>query len=103
MDETEHITLYLELIEWFTTPAITPFEFSQSYVNMYLDDMRLYDETPFSEDTYDILHDLFVEADAYCKPSIRAEVSSCIDEEELLEAAREASAALEHRLQELDD
>ncbi|MDS0260817.1 colicin immunity domain-containing protein [Haloarcula sp. S1CR25-12] len=82
MTNDEYVRTYLNLIERFTNGELTAREFSNRYIDIYLDD----DKAP-NEEVFRILDYLFAEADAYCEPELRDEVRGSIDEEQLTEAA----------------
>ncbi len=96
--EQEIIHEYTALINKYINGEMSASDFSLQYIEKFKND-----DDPISDDTYWILQHLFAEADAYCEPEIREDVRDAIGEEELTEAAREASVQLEQRLAKLDN
>lgn len=93
MSERDVLERYLELIETFTSGETSASDFSLAY----LDEFKT-EEGGLSEQTFWILHDLFAACDMYCEdPALRGELD--LDEDELLDAAREAEARIEERLE----
>jgi len=90
--ENELVNKYYNLIEEYLAGKMTPSEFSERYLTEFKNE-----DQPMGDETFQILQNLFSEADAYCEPEIRDEVSDAIDESELMEAAREALRKLEQQ------
>lgn len=96
-DTTEHeiVGEYMDLLETHLGGDVDASQFSRDYLEKFKSDDR-----SMSDETFWILQNLFVEADAYCEPEIREDVSDGIGDAELTEAAREALAKLEQRSEE---
>lgn len=82
------------MIEEFTDGGLSAEEFSEKYVDTFLDE-----ESEFSEETYQVLQTLFGEAEVYC-PDPHLRDYRDVDEDELMEAAIEAAERLEQRMDE---
>lgn len=89
MTGEDYIQKYLDLIEKFTGGDLSASEFSNRYIDLYLDDEKAPNEAVFRSLDY-----LFAEADAYCEPELRDEVRGSIDEEQLTEAAVKTAGEL---------
>ena len=96
MNEQEIIQKYRDIVQRYTDEEVSATEFSLQYLDVFKNE-----ESGLSEKTYQILQNMFAEADAYCEdPELRGEWE--IGEEELREAALETTAALEQRLEEIE-
>jgi len=87
--ENELVNKYRGLIENYVTGKMTASEFSERYLTEFKNE-----DQSMNEDTFCLLQNLFSEADAYCEPEIREDVSDAINETELMEAARETLTKL---------
>lgn len=88
MSDDEIIQKYTRLIDEFIDGDTTAADFSIEFMDEFIEE-----ESDMSEDTYQILQNMFAEADAYCEnPELRDERD--LDEDELMEVALETSSKL---------
>lgn len=78
------IDKYILLITQFVAGDVTEVQFETSYLRMFKSESMV-----LSEESYDVLNELFICVDAYCSdPHLRDEED--LDDLELLESAKEA-------------
>ncbi len=75
---------YILLLSQFVTGEITASKFGTQYLELFKNETE-----SFSEDTYDVLNNLFSDADAYCEdPSLRDDED--LNDDELLASVKKA-------------
>ncbi|MDS0474449.1 colicin immunity domain-containing protein [Natrinema sp. 1APR25-10V2] len=98
MTEQPVLSKYQEMIRGYLEGEISAPEFSLNYLQEFKGETMT-----MSDNTYDILQDLFRKADAYCEdPELREKTSDGIGEAELRKAAIDASNKLDRRLEEIE-
>ncbi|WP_396610546.1 colicin immunity domain-containing protein [Haloferax sp. S1W] len=96
MSDKEIIQKYSQLIQQFIQNEKTAREFSDEYLDEFIEE-----DGEFSEETYQILQNMFAEAEAYCEdPELRGQRD--IGEAELRSVATETATKLEQRLKDID-
>ncbi|ELZ85529.1 hypothetical protein C453_06928 [Haloferax elongans ATCC BAA-1513] len=96
MNDKDIIQKYSKLIQRFIQNETTASEFSDEYLDEFIEE-----DGEFSEETYEILQNMFAEAEAYCEnPELRGERD--IGEAELRNVATETATKLEQRLKDTD-
>ncbi|ADQ66074.1 hypothetical protein C499_10214 [Halogeometricum borinquense DSM 11551] len=97
MAEKTIIKKYINPLQRYTEGEMSASELSTGYLEEFKNESQ-----GFSEETYQILQNMFRKSDAYCEPEIREDVRGSIGEQELLEAATQTIKKLEERLERID-